>query len=118
MEPTLRDMFALNAPAEPTFEFEVVMPNNRSDCPYSEQAEWDREYSRQKAIQWPYAYAEEQMTQRGDRISTVSATAVIREAAARTKSAYGSSPRIESAVEYLVTEAEAILAEGQELADV
>lgn len=50
---TLRDYFAAHAPAEPQSWFEPTMPSGSPN-----------DYFKERSIQWPYAWADEQLKER------------------------------------------------------
>lgn len=52
---TLRDYFAAHAPAEPQSWFEPTMPPGPPDM---------HDYYKELSIQWPYAWADEQLKER------------------------------------------------------
>ena len=70
---TLRDYFAAHAPAEPQPWFEPVTPPRPEAIgpvvdgwPANYQAIefWEKEYRKQRYIQWPYAWADAQIEER------------------------------------------------------
>ena len=67
---TIRDFFAAHAPKEPTFEFDVKMrrPKPKTEA-YPDDPElllWEIEYNRQRAVQWPWIYADAVLRARGE----------------------------------------------------
>jgi hypothetical protein len=70
---TLREYFMAHAPAEPQKWFEPKMTTNREPpfdlaCNFQEEIPWDREYQKQRCLQWPAAWADEQITIIGNMI--------------------------------------------------
>lgn len=68
---TLRDYFIAHAPADPQPWFEPVMkkrpkpifedPADEDCVNYHEVRAWDEDYKKQRYIQWPGAWADEQI---------------------------------------------------------
>lgn len=65
VETTVRDQFAMRAPAEPAPWFSPAMPPFPGDGTPNDQDAWIAELSRRRSIQWPYAWADAVLSNRG-----------------------------------------------------